>query len=320
MLSRVADNLYWMARYIERVENMARLIDVNLQLMLDLPQIEAQRLKKDWQAILVCLDLKKNFLKKHSNFDCKAVTEFLVIAAHPYSIFNQIKLARENARAIREEISTEMWEQLNRVYLWSISRSAFQLFLKNPYDFFYRIKQESHLFQGITDATLPHREAWRFIQLGKYSERAEKTSCFLDNQLFHASDSLLGWIAVLRSCSARQAYQKCYQTLPQPRLVVKFLCHDPFFPRSIAFCLNQIKNLLEDIAKEHGATLQTLILFRDLKTLLKQAKGIYPQHAETLKLHQELKQFQLHLDNLNKAIFKTYLYYQAPTKVSLTPQ
>lgn len=304
MLSRVADSLYWMGRYMERAENTARLIDVNMQLMLDLPQAEAQKLKKDWSAILSCLDLKKDFFKKNTSAHSKAAINFLVIDDQPYSLLNQIKLARENARAVREEISTEMWEQLNCAYLWSISRSAHQLFIKNPYAFFYRIKHESHLFQGITEATLPHREAWHFMQLGKYLERAEKTAYFLDHRLFPITDTLLALAALLKSCSAGQAYQKRYQMSPQSQQVMEFLCHDSGFPRSIVYGLNQVRFFLQAIAKEHNADYQKLAPYKALEFLLKQINTIPFE-----KNHFTIDRFQPHFDQLDEAIFKTYLCY-----------
>lgn len=314
MLSRVADSLYWMARYMERAENTARLIDVNMQLMLDLPQAEAQKLKKNWSAILSCLDLKKDFFKKHSSANSKAVINFLVIENQPYSLLNQIKLARENARAVREEISTEMWEQLNCTYLWSASRSAQQLFIKNPYAFFHHIKQESHLFQGITDATLSHREAWHFIQLGKYLERAEKTAYFLDNRLFPTADTLLALVALLKSCSARQAYQKRYQMTPHPQRVVEFLCYDPGFPRSIIHGLNQVRSLLQAIAKEHKTDYQKLSPYKALEALLKQIHAILPEKNQFTIDH-----LQPYFDQLDEAIFKTYLCYNLAVAKVATP-
>lgn len=320
MLSRVADSLYWMGRYTERSENVARLVDVNLQLMLDLPQGEAQRFKKDWGTILSCLDLKRDFLKNHTSSDSKTVTKFLVIEDQPHSLLNQIKLARENARAVREEISTEMWEQVNRTYLWSVSRAAHQLFLSNPYDFFHRIKQESHLFQGITDATLPHREAWHFIQLGKYIERTDKTSCFLDNRLFQSADALLALVTVLKSCSAQQAYQKRHQMKLQLQPVVEFLCHDPSFPRSITYCLNQLRNLLQTIAKEHHTNFKTLSPAKVLHTLLKEIQTIHFKEISPVKLHSVLRKLQINLNQLDEAIFKTYLCYNTSVVKNVTRQ
>jgi uncharacterized alpha-E superfamily protein len=310
MLSRVADNLYWMARYMERAENVARLIDVSLQVMLDLPQREAQLLRKNWQPLLVCLDLKEEFCRRHNTWDYKTATEFLVLENNnPYCLLNQLKSARENARAIREEISTEMWEQINRTYLWSISRQAHQLFSKNPYEFFNRIKQDSHLFQGITDATMAHHEGWHFLQIGKYLERAEKTSRFLDNPLLQSLDPLFSWVAILQSCSARQAYQKRYRGTPQPEKVIEFLFHDPFFPRSMSYCARQIEFFLSQIALSHKTQFQTLPPYKAWKilwnTLTKTPKNFFKADV----LHQTVDRIQLNLNTLDEAIFKTYLCY-----------
>ncbi|MBX7157571.1 MAG: alpha-E domain-containing protein [Verrucomicrobiae bacterium] len=310
MLSRVADNLYWMARYIERAENVARLIDVSLQILLDLPQREAQQLRKNWQPLLVCLDLKNEFCKHHRAYDSRTVTEFLVTeATNPYSLFNQLKSARENARAIREEISNEMWEQINRTFLWSISRQAHQLLSKNPYEFFNRIKQDSHLFQGITDATMAHHEGWHFIQIGKYLERAEKTSRFLDNPLLQSLDPLFSWVAILQSCSAKQAYQKRYRVTPQPEKVIEFLFHDPFFPRSITYCAKQIEFFLNQIAQSHQTLYHLLPPYKAWKILWNTLAKTPKNFSKANVLHQIVDRIQLNLNTLDEAIFKTYLCY-----------
>src|ERR1700685_892254 len=179
MLSRVADSLYWMSRYAERAENIARILDVNLQLMLDLPKLAPEEQKTLWEPVLRSTGDHEDFFKHHKVTSSENVIDFLTL--HPKNP-NSISTtpARENARHVREQISLEMWEEINRTYLWMKSQTLKKIQRQGPYEFFTAVKNASHLFQGITDGTMTHGEDWDFIQVGKYLERADMTTRILD--------------------------------------------------------------------------------------------------------------------------------------------
>jgi uncharacterized alpha-E superfamily protein len=213
MLSRVANSLFWMSRYIERAENIARIVDVNLQLLLDFRNLDDQRLAEHWVPIVQSTGDDALFFELYKDARGQTVTEFLTFRAdNPNSILSCISLARENARMIRDQISSEMWEEINRLHLYLRSPEARATWDSTPYEFFQAIKFSSLYLQGLIDATIRHNENWHFMQVGKYLERADKTTRILDvrhQSLVPGSGgsvtgqtASLEWAAVLRSCSA----------------------------------------------------------------------------------------------------------------------
>lgn len=259
MLSRVANSLYWMSRYIERAENIARLVDVNLQLLLDFRNLDDAALAAHWLPIVQSSGDDELFRKLHPHTTGHTVTEFLVFQVeNPNSIVSSISQARENARMVRDQITVELWEELNRVYLFLRSDRATELWFENPADFFTTIRNASLLLQGLTDATVVRNEGWSFIQAGRFIERADKTSRILDVR--HASlpdrgappltsqADALGWSAVLRSCSAWDAYKALHGAEVQPALVVEFLLLSDEFPRSVRFSVRHLNNALRRLS------------------------------------------------------------------------
>ena len=181
MLSRVANSLYWMSRYIERAENIARIVDVNLQLLLDLRNLDEERLAKHWLPIVLTTGDEAQFFALHKKATAQNVTEFLVFQLdNPNSIISSICQARENARMVRDQITIELWEELNRLYWFVRTPEARQAWKESPSEFFQQIKSSSLLIIGLSYATLIHNEGWWFAQAGKYIERADKTSRILD--------------------------------------------------------------------------------------------------------------------------------------------
>ena len=256
MLSRVADSLYWMSRYIERAENEARLLDVNLQLLLDLPN-ESDAMEH-WGPVIASLEETDLFDSLYTMADEHSVTEFVTLQKeNPNSIHSCLTLARENARTTREQISSEMWEQINRLYLFVQSEEAATLLQSSPHEFFKRIIAGSHRFQGITDATMTHGEGWDFIRIGRLLERGDSTSRILDVKyhiLLPSGEDVGGnvdtiqWMAVLKSCSALEAYSKLYVSQVAPWKVAEFLITHPDFPRSIRFCIDSLDVALHRIS------------------------------------------------------------------------
>jgi len=208
MLSRVADSIYWMSRYVERAENVARFIEVNLQLMLDAPAGETQQ----WEPLVNTTGDWEAFGKRYGEPTQNNVVQFLTFdAANPNSIVSAVRAARENARSIREIISSEMWLQLNKFYLMVTAAARNSAAEANPHEFFDEVKTASHLFNGIAEATMSHGEPWHFFHMGRMLERADKTSRILDVKYFILLRSVedvgtayddLQWAAVLRSASA----------------------------------------------------------------------------------------------------------------------
>ncbi len=248
MLSRVADSLYWMSRYLERAEHTARLIDVNLHQMLDqTPDIAGRR----WERLLASLRVPP----LGGSYDAYSITHMLTFdLENSASIAACIAAARENARQVREQISSEMWEQLNRLFLHVKYTDRNEFWKGEPHEFFQTVKQGAHLFQGITDATMNHGEGWQFIQLGRAIERAGATTVLLDAHfvaLLPATSSAadyLAWIGLLKSCTAFEAYCKVYTADVRSDQVVEFLLFNAEFPRSVRFAVGVIYGALQSIA------------------------------------------------------------------------
>ena len=259
MLSRVANSLYWMSRYIERSENTARIVDTNLQLLLDFRSLDDTTLAELWMPIVQSTGDEEKFLEKYPRATGQAVTEFLVLdAANPNSIVSSIAQARENARTVRDQITGELWEELNRLYLWTRGPEARQLWINSPQDFFAQVKNCSLLLLGLIYGTIVHNEGWQFMQVGKFLERADKTTRILDvrHKTFpeHGAPTVttqqdaLEWSAVLRSCSAWDAYKSAYGAEVRPEWAVELLLFSEEFPRSVRFCIEKLDDALRQIS------------------------------------------------------------------------
>ena len=259
MLSRVANSLYWMSRYIERAENIARIVDVNLLLLLDLRNIDEERLAEHWLPIVQTTGDEEQFFSLHKHATARNVTEFLVFQMeNPNSIISSICQARENARMVRDQITIELWEEINRLYWFVRTPEARQAWKESPAEFFQQIKSSSLLIIGLTYATLLHNEGWWFAQAGKHIERADKTSRILDlrhealpekglPKTVSETDALV-WSAILRSCSAWDAYKSIHGAEINPRLVAEFLLLNEDFPRSVRFCVGELNKALREIS------------------------------------------------------------------------
>lgn len=318
MLARVADSCFWLSRYLERAETLARLLDVNMQLMLDIEDPTPNSDQQHWQPILATLEDQELFSKLHEQVTPDAVMAFVTFEKkNPNSIFSCLASARENARTVREQISSEMWEQLNRTFLYFRDGHARIDFQESPIDFYRRLVDMFHAFQGTTDATMSHGEGWDFLQLGKYLERADSTSRVLDIKyhiLLPHGESVGGhvditqWMAVLRSCSGMEAYLKEYVGQVTAWKVAEFLILNDNFPRSIHFCVDKLD--------------------RSLRRLTGCEKGNFVNEAERLcgmlrsnldyitissvfdsGLHQFLDSIQLKLIEIAAAVTNTYCHW-----------
>lgn len=252
MLSRVAESIYWLSRYIERAENVARFISVNLNLGLDLPG----RPDQQWSPLIVTTGDNAAFARRYGEPTKLHAVQFLTFdRENPNSILSCLTAARENARSVREIISSEMWEHINKFYMLVRDSGGAELAMENAYDFYERIRVSGQEFTGITDATMTHGEAWHFSLLGRSLERADKTSRILDVKYFILLPSPcdvgspfddIQWSALLRSASALEMYRQRFGRIT-PVHVVEFLVLDQEFPRAVLFCLTAANESLHSI-------------------------------------------------------------------------
>jgi uncharacterized alpha-E superfamily protein len=253
MLSRVADSLYWMSRYLERAEHTARLIEVDLQLRLDQsPETSAGR----WLRLL---DALQTPAPQDTTIDAGSITNLLTLGrSNPSSIFSCVSAARENLRQVREQCSSEMWEQLNRLYLQVSNTSKTESWLLNSHIFFRAVQEGAHLFQGVTDSTISHGEGWQYIQLGRYVERIDTLARLIGTHfviLTHPPDQpieteeYLEWVGLLKSCAAFEAYCKTYTAELRPLRVAEFLLLNREFPHSVRFSVDMVHAALARIGE-----------------------------------------------------------------------
>ena len=267
MLSRVADSLYWMSRYLERAEHTTRILDVNLNLMLDEGPVSSDR---RWQRVLLALGKPKHVTWNGNPY---ALTRCLTFdTANKASILACLISARENSRNVREQISSEMWARLNSLYL-QITRPEMHSDMHaeallpeaEPTEFLQQVMEAVHQFQGVTDSTMSHGEGWQFIQVGRFIERASATAMLLEAfypDLFHDDDvpehdlpepnEYLDWMGLLRSATAFEAYCKVYTADLTPEWILEFLLLDAEFPHSLRFSIDSLQRALDAIQGESG--------------------------------------------------------------------
>ncbi|SFU15572.1 Uncharacterized conserved protein, Alpha-E superfamily [Algoriphagus locisalis] len=258
MLSRVANSIYWLGRYLERAENYARFIDVNFNLMQDLPV----DLKEQWHPLIAATGDLDLYEKKCKGYERNQVLFFLGFdAENPNSMLSTIKNARENARIIRENLNKETWEKANELYYMMQDGLEKKVWKKeDPRPFFEKVKNQILLIYGIADSSVARVEGWYFRQLGQYLERADKTSRILDVKyhILLPSDQQVGtpldflhWMALLKSVTAFNTYRRLYGNIESSN-VVEFLVLNKYFPRSIYYCLKEAEKCLHNISGNLG--------------------------------------------------------------------
>ncbi len=262
MLSRVADSLYWMSRYLERAEHTTRILDVNLNLMLDEGPASAER---RWERVLQALGRPKGVPWTGDPYDLTQTLTF--DALNKASIVACVVSARENSRHVREQISTEQWHRLNTLYL-QVTRPEMQSDMHaealmagagQPAEFLQQVMEGVHQFQGVSDSTMSHGEGWQFIQVGRYIERATAIALLLEAyypDMYTSADPVpeaneyLDWMGLLRSATAFEAYCKVYTADLTPDRILEFLLLDEEFPHSLRFSIDSLQHALEAI--HHG--------------------------------------------------------------------
>ncbi len=262
MLSRTADHLFWMSRYIERAESLARLLDVTWQMSLVPQSLEAAN--QNWNAIIALNSLEKEFAARYSAVNAENVLRFMVSdTGNHASILSCLRLTRENAHAVRGTITSEMWETMNATWLEARERSFEQIANAGVGEFFDWVKMRSSLSRGTTLGTLLQDEAYHFIRLGTLLERADNTARILDVK-YHVlrpygdegATDFYQWGALLRSVSAFEVYRKAYRDVITPERVAELLILRSDMPRSLHFCLNGVVKNLELIANRQSGETQ----------------------------------------------------------------
>jgi uncharacterized alpha-E superfamily protein len=253
MLSRDADSMYWMARYVERAEHVARILLINSNLLMDVGDLAPHLQQRQWRSILEIMRLDE--LPPSREPLAKRIQQFMTFNAdNPSSLWNCLSRARENARAIRESISAEMWECLNTLY-WSIrGDDAPHRFEEAHEDFYRSIMNGSMLFQGLTNESLGHDQRWNFAQLAKYLERTDVTARVIETKFGILKSAELEptirnihWMAVLRSCCSIEAFRRNYVSDMDPLRVASFLILQRTFPRSIRYCVEHAYVAISEI-------------------------------------------------------------------------
>ncbi|MCE7067875.1 alpha-E domain-containing protein [Dyadobacter sp. CY326] len=312
MLSRVANSIYWMNRYIERVENYARFVGVNFNLALDLPP----DVDEQWEPLLIATADHYLFYKYYEKPTKEDVIHFMTFdKRNPNSIISCLYEARENARTIRETISKEMWESINTFYL-SIRSTNPDNFrnMDHMQSYFTEIRKSCQLFHGVVDSSITRNEAWHFGRLGRHIERADKCSRFLDVKYFTLlQDSgpsgstldLMLWTAVLKSVSAYNMYRQTHRALT-PMNIVAFLILDKLFPRSIAYCVRQAELSLYAIAGSIPERGHTNVAERTLSKIRSELEFTDVEDVFKMGLHQYLDRFQTSNNEVDNAIFDMY--------------
>ena len=310
MLSRVADSIYWMSRYIERSENVARFVDVNHHLMLDLPAEAAGQ----WEPLVITAGGAEDFAGRYGEPSEQNVIQFLTFdSENPNSILSSLRAARENARSVREIIPAILWEELNEFYLYVEAQAAKRKNRDFNYEFFRQVKKAGHLLEGVTNATLSRGEAWHFSRIGRLLERADKTTRIVDVKYFMLLPSPaevgsptddLHWTAVLHSASAFAMYRRRHGMV-QFGHTAGFLILDPEFPRSVRSCVRRVSESLHAItgtplgafqnsAERHLGQLVAELDYTDMEEVILQG------------LHEFLDGLQIKLNQVGDAIIDSF--------------
>lgn len=305
MLSRVAENLYWMSRYVERAENTARLISVNSNLLLDLPK----GIAPGWAPLIDIMGLRGDFGSRIKEPDERQVLKFLIAdRGNSGSILSSLHYARENCRTVRDILPREIWEQLNELYLYAQENVNAGLTKRDRFTFLKRIIFGSELFIGILASVQSRDETFDFLRIGRNLERADMTTRIID---VRSADLLPGdvsdlrpfdtiqWISVLHSISAYQMYRRLMHTQVRRDAVLQFLLKNMLFPRSVRHCLNILEECLSGLKNNKHA-------LKCLLTLVRKVDQTKVEKLDQRALHEYIDELQLNITRLHNALAEAY--------------
>lgn len=321
MLSRVADSIYWMSRYIERADNVARFINVNLHLMLDSDVGQEQQ----WIPLVKTSGDSDDFEERYSEANKDNVIRFLTFdLSNPNSILSCVRAARENAKTVRENITSSMWQQLNEFYLFLKDSASRPEAIESMNRLFIQIRRGCSTFMGLTDSTMTRGDAWNFSYLGRMLERADKTSRILDVKYFILLKSVhevgssidhIQWGAVLRSASAFEMYRKQRGRI-SPINIVDFLILDHAFPRAVRFCIDHSLASLKAISGSPSGTVRNQTE-RILGSLCSDLTYTRVEDVIASGLHEYLDNLQTRLNRVGAGIHDTFFAKKAPAAANV---
>jgi len=313
MLSRVADSMYWMSRYLERAEHTARLLAVKLESMIEQSREDAD---SSWSRVVAALAPEERVAAPSDAF---AITQNLAFdPANPSSLLSCLRNARDNARQVREQLSLEVWENLNRLYLKLQPMTMETIWVHQPAHLFREVLQDLHTLGGVTYSTLSHGEAWYFLELGRHIERAQLTSRLLDLH-FGAAASVVGeapkyfdWLVLLKFCSAFEPYCKAYTAAIRPEKIAEFLLFDAEFPHSVRFAVERVCAALLHVAP--GAPPNRRAAVERLAGRLK-ASVDFTQIEELMSgpIAPFLDDISRQCEQIHDAVYASYIAYGAET-------
>jgi uncharacterized alpha-E superfamily protein len=310
LLSRMADSLYWISRYLERAEHTARVVGVAVDVRLGRSSGAGTGAIERLYASVGLSDASMTGRAETAFFD----------AGHRSSVFSSVTMARENARQVREGISSEMWEQLNALYLRLKQMREDAAWTGRTHYLARTVMDGIHLFQGVTDATMDHGEGWQYLQVGRYLERADATAALLDqfvrDVVIHPAHEVpldqAEWVALLRACSGREAYYRQFTADVRPDRVAEFLLLNAEFPRSVRFAAHCVESALLAMARQSGrrAGGRAERLAGRLHASLD-----YGQLDEIQRdgAHEYLASISQQCHEIHRALYQTYLTYPIET-------
>ena len=320
MLSRVANLIYWIARYLERAENTARIVEVNAQLVLDLQSRQDASDPRAWEPLVFVTGSDEKF---HELYGAKAteraVIEFMLFdKRNPSSVLSCIGFARENARCIRDQLSSELWETINTFYLRLKDDDFTRYAQLGAADYLAWIKCQTQLFHGVADAMIPRDDGWRFYELGRHLERADNTTRILDIKYFMilpgmqavgSALDIVQWASVLRSCSAFEAFRRARRGGLDLPHVVDYLLRDPAFPRSVLHAVGQIEQAILGI---DGDGRPAVAKAKELaRHLLEELCATDANAIVASGLHEYLDGLQLRIEQIHHAVQRAYITHGA---------
>jgi len=319
MLSRIADSLFWIARYMERAEDTARILDVNYHMLLEPLTVQPQSVRLRWGPLVAISGDQARFAGHYEEADANNVFEFLAFREdNPNSILSCVQMVRENARTIRDRISRELWEDINSLYHTVMGFKPEEEIEVGPHRFCNAIRFGSHRFHGVADDTLPHDEGWHFLQAGRALERAEMTARIVDVEYHQLLESAAvasdyhQWMAVLKSVAAYEVYRRQYHARIDPEKVAELLILHPQHPRSIRYNIAGLQAALRAISGSHA------------DSYANEAERLAGKAHETLMydriqdifargLHPFLTQLQRTCRSIGEHVARTYFYYAVVT-------
>jgi uncharacterized alpha-E superfamily protein len=305
MLSRVAENIYWMARYIERAENTARIVAVNANLLLDLPK----GIAPGWRPLVDITGANKLFEDHYKDYGERHVVRFLIgDERNSGSILAALVAARENCRTIRDFVPREAWELLNEIYLFAREDLSKGMTKGGRHAYLKRVIQGAQNINGLLSGTMLHDQGYDFLHLGRFTERADMTTRIVDvrsaNLLPDETTELrpfetIQWVSVLKSMTAYQAYRRSEQVRVLRGPVLRFLFQNEAFPRSVVHCVESLRNSLSKLPRNESA-------LRVAGRLKRNLEGTEPRRLNQQQLHDFIDDLQVGIGDLHQEIARTW--------------